>query len=525
MSLTETDDIDLLFAPEPNASGLETALSPWVVLIVDDEPQVHEVTELVMADFEFAGRGLMFLHAFSAAEARRILGGRSDVALILLDVVMETEHAGLNLARDIREEMGNRRSRIVLRTGQPGQAPEEHVIKNYDINDYKEKTELTKRKLNTVFFAALRSYRDILIIEESKTALRRSIEAIQRVYDSRDLKVFASAVLNQVAHLLGYEARGLCANRISAYATSEWDGQLHVLAATPEYAGLLDADSGERLPSHVRSLLERAEREQRSLFEAHHCVGYYKTSAGSVSLLYIEFSDPVDREAQELLEIYCSNVAITYESLLLREEVLETQRDMVFVLGEALERHHFQGGAHVRRLSELSALLASAHGLCAVEVERLRLASSLHDVGMVSVPETILSKPGKLNAEEWATMQTHTQAGYDLLAQSQRRILRLGAQIALEHHERWDGQGYPQGLAGEAISLQARIVAIADVLDTLVSDRVYKARWDLDTALEYIESQAGLHFDPNLVPLLMREADAVRAIYARYPDTQISSTL
>ncbi|MBH9551339.1 HD domain-containing phosphohydrolase [Inhella gelatinilytica] len=522
MSLPDTDDNDLLFAPEPSAAGLGAALSPWVVLIVDDEPQVHEVTELVMADFEFAGRHLKFLHAYSAADARKVLEGRDDVALILLDVVMESEHAGLDLARDIREQMGNRRSRIVLRTGQPGQAPEEQVIKNYDINDYKEKTELTKRKLNTVFFAALRSYRDILIIEESKAALRRSIEAIQRVYDSRNLRVFASAVLNQVAHLLGYEARGLCANRISAYATSEWDGRLHILAATPEYAGLLDDLADESLPNKVREALERAEREQRSLFEPHYCVGYYRTSAGSISLLYIEFSDAVDREAQELLEIYCSNVAITYESLLLREEVLETQRDMVYVLGEALERHQFQGGAHVRRISELSALIAAARGMCSVEVEHLRLAAALHDVGMVSVPEGILSKPGKLSADEWAAMQTHTQSGYDLLAQSKRRILRLGAQIALEHHERWDGQGYPRGLAGEAISVQGRIVALADVLDTLVSDRVYKARWDFETALEYIESQAGLHFDPGLVPLLMQNVDKVRALYAQYPDSQLS---
>ena len=137
--MSAEDDLDLEFAPEGQPAVQASVLDPWVILIVDDEPQVHEVTELVMADFEFGGRHLLFLHAYSAAEARSLLLGRDDVALILLDVVMESEHAGLDLAREIREGMGNARSRIVLRTGQPGQAPEEHVIKHYDINDYKEK--------------------------------------------------------------------------------------------------------------------------------------------------------------------------------------------------------------------------------------------------------------------------------------------------------------------------------------------------------------------------------------------------
>ena len=117
------------------ASTLKT-LDPWVVMIVDDDVAVHQVTQLVMADFEFAGRRVLFLDAYSAAEARELLKSRNDVALILLDVVMEHEHAGLDLAKYIREELGNTHSRIVLRTGQPGQAPEEHVIRTYDINDY-----------------------------------------------------------------------------------------------------------------------------------------------------------------------------------------------------------------------------------------------------------------------------------------------------------------------------------------------------------------------------------------------------
>ena len=325
-------------------------------------------------------------------------------------------------------------------------------------------------------------------------------------------------MLDQVAHLLGYEARGLCANRVAAYAASHQEGRLLVLAATPEYAGLLEPERLAELPDNVKQALDRAEREQRGHFDAHHCVGYYRTHGGNVSLLYMEFSDPVDAEAQELLEIFCANVAITYESLLLREEIQDTQRDTVYILGEAVERRAREGGAHVQRIAELSALLGQAWGMEAMDVEMLRMAAPLHDVGKVGVPDTILNKPAKLDADEWATMQEHARLGHDLLCRSERRILRLGAQIAHEHHERWDGQGYPQGLAGEQISLPGRIVGLADVLDSLLSDRIYKQRWDFDTAIDYVESQAGLHFDPRLVQLLTNRLDAVRAIYARYPD-------
>lgn len=313
---------DMVFAdelPDPGDEDRPRALDPWVVMVVDDDPAVHQVTQLVMADFEFAGRKLQFLSAYSGAEAREILQGRNDIALILLDVVMESEHAGLDVARYIREELGNAHVRIVLRTGQPGQAPEEHVIKTYDINDYKEKTELTKRKLITVFYSALRSYRDILIIEHSRLALRRSIAAITQIHDSSNLHHLASALLEQVAHLLGYSAQGLCASRMSAYAASHSPGRLKVLAATSEFQGLLADDAVTELPPEVREALDHALVTRQSRFENGCFIGYYRTHSGNESLLYMRLSDPLDDEGRELLDIFCANVAIAYEGLLERD--------------------------------------------------------------------------------------------------------------------------------------------------------------------------------------------------------------
>jgi response regulator RpfG family c-di-GMP phosphodiesterase len=513
---------DLVFAdelPELDAGPpLSRPQEPWVVMIVDDDEAVHQVTQLVMADFEFAGRRLQFLDAHSGAEARELLQSRSDIAMILLDVVMESAHAGLDLVRYIREDLENHHVRIVLRTGQPGQAPEEHVIKTYDINDYKEKTELTKRKLITVFYTALRSYRDIMIIERSRQSLRRSIDAITRVYDSQNLRHFASAVLEQVAHLLGFDAQGLCASRVSAYAASHIEGRLKVLAATAEYSRLLIDEQLTELPAEVKTTFDQALRRQQGHFDAHHFVGYYRSSSGNESLLYMQFAQEVDQEARELLEIFCANVAITYESLLLREEIEETQRSTVYILGEAVERRSKETGAHVRRVGELAALLAEASGMRAADVEFMRQAAPLHDVGKIGIPDQVLNKPGKLDEDEWAVMKTHARIGYELLNRSDKRILQLGAVIAHEHHERWDGKGYPRGLQGEQIHIGGRIVALADVLDALVSRRCYKEAWDFDAALAYLQEHAGTQFDPSLVRHLFERLAVVREIYERYPD-------
>lgn len=304
-------------APDPQRTR---ALSPWVVMIVDDDPAVHQVTQLVMEDFEFAGRRLQFLNAYTASEARDLLQSRRDVALVLLDVVMESEHAGLDLARYIREELGNRHVRIVLRTGQPGQAPEEDVIKSYDINDYKEKTELTKRKLITVFYSALRSYRDIITLDHARQALRRSIEAITQIHDAGSLRHLASALLEQLAHLLGLEVQGLCASRMTAYAASQGEGSLRVLAATAEFQGLLDESEVAQLPPDVKAAIEHALTTRQSQTDGACFIGYYRTHTGNESLLYMRLSEPVDVDGQELLQIFCANVAIAYERLLLTQE-------------------------------------------------------------------------------------------------------------------------------------------------------------------------------------------------------------
>lgn len=509
---------DLVFSDEQSASSPGKQLDPWQVLVVDDDPAVHEVTKLVMTGFEMDGRTLEFSHCYSSAEARETLASRTDIALILLDVVMETDHAGLVLARYIREELGNLNVRIILRTGQPGQAPEEQVIRDYDINDYKEKTDLTRRKLITVFYAGLRGYRDLMRIEHARQGLRRSIEAIGQIYSSHNLKSFASAVLDQVNYLLDLNGEGLCASRMSAYTASSSNGRLTVLAATQAFSQLLIGDEVSSLPEEVQAVLKRTLHEKAGHHGPRHYTGYFRTNAGSESVIYMTFSDPITEEALDLLEIFSRNVAIAYDSLLLREDTQNAQRATISMLGSAIEMRGNRPSAHLNRIADVSALLAEHSGVTEHEVELLRVAVTLHDVGKAGIADSILTKPGPLSPEEWESMKSHSQKGHDLLALSPAPVHQLGAIVAQEHHERWDGTGYPKGLKGVQISLPGRIAAVADVLDSLVSASPYKKAGSLDEAIAYLNAQSGAHFDPQLVTLLNTHRAEIEKIYANAGD-------
>ena len=506
---------------DDDAPAQSAAPAPWQVLIVDDDESVHQVTQLVMSDFEFDGRALQFTHCYSAAEARTMLAAAAPFALILLDVVMESDHAGLDLVRHIREELGDGEVRIVLRTGQPGQAPQAYVLKTYDINDYREKTDLTHAKLSAVFYSALRGYRDLMRLERARSGLRRSIDAITHVGDSDNLRAFCSAVLEQASALLGHGGEGVCASRrppqIDAYAAAPQADRLRVLAVTPAYAGLPSDETLAQLPAPVAAAFERCMRERRDHHGDHCYACYYRTGEGNESLLYMAFSDPVGEAERELLALFSANVAITYEKLLQREESAATQQATVAILGGALERRAPDSGGHVERVGAIAAMLAEAAQLAPAAVRQLRQAAPLHDVGHSGVPDAVLNQPGPLDGEQWRLMRQHSEVGRAMLQRSPQPVLQLAAAIAHEHHERWDGSGYPRGLAGEQISLAGRITALADFVDAMVSSRCYRPAWPLAHALEQVRAESGKRFDPALAALLLQRAEDLRQLYLYSP--------
>jgi len=225
----------------------------------------------------------------------------------------------------------------------------------------------------------------------------------------------------------------------------------------------------------------------------------------------------VEQDKDQLsLAAYYSGKSL--ESAMLANEIEETQKEIIFVMGEVTETRSKETGYHVKRVAEYSKLLALRSGLDEAEAELIKTASPMHDIGKVAIPDAILKKPGKLTPEEYDVMKTHTLIGYNMLKGSHRQILRAAATIALEHHERWNGLGYPYGRQGEEIHLYGRITAIADVFDALGSERVYKQAWPLDRILRFFQDERGEHFDPALVDVFFDHLDEFLAIRDRYQD-------
>jgi putative two-component system response regulator len=180
-------------------------------------------------------------------------------------------------------------------------------------------------------------------------------------------------------------------------------------------------------------------------------------------------------------------------------DLADAEREIAHRLGVAVEWRDAETGVHIERMGRLCERLAREVGMSIVEAELLRHASALHDVGKVGIPDEILLKPGKLDADEWAKMKTHTTIGASILSGSKSELVKMAEQIARSHHERWDGSGYPEGLAGDAIPLAARICAVCDVFDALLSPRPYKDGWPLPDVIRELGSLRGNHLDPALV--------------------------
>ena len=208
----------------------------------------------------------------------------------------------------------------------------------------------------------------------------------------------------------------------------------------------------------------------------------------------------------------------THLSLVRMDELRETRLQIVQRLGRAAEYKDNETGMHVIRMSHFSQLLALAAGCSPAWAEDLLNAAPMHDVGKIGIPDAVLRKPGPLDADEWATMRRHPEIGAEIIGEHPSGVLQLAREIALAHHEKWDGSGYPRGLAGEAIPLSARIVAIADVFDALTTRRPYKEPWPVQDALDHIAAQAGKHFDPALVALFAPLLPQLLEIRARWAE-------
>lgn len=471
----------------------------WKILISDDEEDIHLLTKTVLKNFTYKNKSIEFLSAYSGEDTVEVLKNNKDIVLVLLDVIMESDDAGLKVVKRIREDLNNDLIQIILRTGQPGMVPENKIVMEYAINDYKEKTELTSNKLVTSITTAIRSYENIKKAENLNHELNTLI-------GSFDQYVIASRTNTSGKIIYVSDAF----TEISGYTKDELVGHEHSVVRHEDTPKSLYEDLWQTISSNN---IWRGEIKNKRKDGSYYWLYTIISPEYDLNGEFIHYT-AISHDITAQKDIELANQQIEE----LNQEVQDTQKEVVFRIGAIAEARSKETGMHVKRVAEYSKILALHYGLSSEEAEILRQASPMHDIGKVAIPDHILNKPGKFTPDEFEIMKTHAALGYAMLKTSDKKILKAAAIVAHEHQEKFDGTGYPQGLHGSNIHIYGRITAVADVFDALGSDRCYKKAWDDEKIFELLKNERGKHFDPILIDIFFNNLNQFLAIRDTFVD-------
>jgi diguanylate cyclase (GGDEF)-like protein/PAS domain S-box-containing protein len=402
-------DSDLLFQNEDAAPIPENTAPPWTILIIDDEPEVHAATRLALSDTIFQNRPLKFLSAYSAEQARKLLPTLEHIAIVLLDVMMETDDAGLELVRFIREELNWQATRIILRTGQPGLAPEKDVILHYDINDYKAKTELTQTRLFTSVIVALRGYRHLVNLETSRIGLRQVIRAVSSLHRNRSLNLFAEGVLLQLTAILDTEAHSILCTHRRSHSTAP----LTVLTGSGRFCGVSASPAG--LDAEILMRLTAALALQHHVFASQYATLYLRTPGDREVIIYVESGRPFSELDLSLLELFGQNISVGYDNLKMWEQLEDANQQLERRVAERTQQLS-QSEADLRRFksavehSSTSILITDTRGVITYANPAL-LATSQYRLDELLGNRASLFKSGAMPNHLFTTLWEQIRAG------------------------------------------------------------------------------------------------------------------
>ncbi len=478
----------------------------WKILIVDDDESIHHVTKLALKHFTYNGRKINFLSAYSGKEATKVLTEHRDICIVLLDVVMEGEKAGLEVVDYIRKKLGNSHIRIILRTGQPGHAPERYVIDHYDINDYKEKTELSQDKLYTTIRMGIKTYEYISLLNSQNRSLEYIIQAAPSIFKIASLDEFLRSILNAIIDLLRIcesQEKVNAFDGFIAYPITE-KGQYKICSSISSH-GKREEDE-EKISNMLYQLHPQLDSFQGVFnVDENYFAIPIKDKNEIVCAIILENLGEISEHTKRLLNILSMQASSAFKNNDLFELISREHLETINLLALASEYKDEDTGEHIRRIGEYTSLIAQDLGMNNDEINHLGQSATLHDIGKLAVPDNILQKPGKLTETEFEIIKSHTTSGRKILAGHGQ--FKLASIIAETHHERYDGTGYPKGLAGDDIPICGRITALADVYDALINKRPYKSAWPREDVMEYIHGERGHQFDPDVVDAFFRLVD------------------
>lgn len=451
-------------------------MTNFSVLIVDDSKIVRTQMRSILNSVQFEGEKLEIEEAEGFEDFKRKYQP-GKYALVLTDLVMEDELSGIKVVNHIRHELGDAKTRIVLMTANPEKVPLELLENDCDVNYFLEKKTLSELSLKISVIAMLKAYKNVIAFE-------RALGAIENIVESSKAQPLEESLIQTF-----FQIRSFLLLKNPAF----------------EVGGVIFLDGVKIFPPEFVAR-QKAVNSYKHVFETDILGKRVKMEVTSSKRL----SD-VDVD-------YINSLLSSLKRAYFYSEMSEIESDLVLRLANLIEVRSEETGNHVKRVAEISYLLAIQSGFDPSQANLLRQASALHDIGKIGIPDHILNKPGKLDEKEFAIIKEHTLIGFEILRNSRLKTFELGALVALQHHERWDGTGYPYGLCGNEIALEARIVELADVFEALTHDRCYRPAWPVEKAVEYITEMSGKHFDPNLVEVFRKKLRDVLDIIKAFRD-------
>jgi response regulator RpfG family c-di-GMP phosphodiesterase len=500
------------------------------ILVVDDEVVIRELLSDILLDEGFKVETAPHGHA-----ALQCLKDRNDIVVLFTDIMMP-EMDGIELIREARKVSPEivpivMTGYATLETARAAvkEGAYDYVVKPFNLSEIKLAVSNALERYNLINEnARLHEITDLFNISENIASIRDEDQLLEFVL---------RAALDRVGAMRG-----------SVMLVSEDGHSLKVAKSV----GLPDQSQGARIDrdnsisgwvaQHVRPLLvadiesmPEFQKLSRNLHDTSFMSVPLERKASPsekfalaetglprvIAVLNVNHKrdeSPFTESDLKALSILANHAAAALENVRLIKDIEDSQREIVYTLGEIVETRSKETGQHVKRVAEYSKLLALKYGLNQSEAEILRIASPLHDVGKVGIPDAILNKPGKLTDEEFDIMKTHAQLGYEMLKHSKGVVLQTAAIVAWQHQEKFNGKGYPQGLAGDEIHVYGRITSVADVFDALGTERVYKHAWPLDDILDLFRRERGEHFDPQMVDLLFANLEEFLEIRDAYPE-------
>lgn len=375
--------------PDPAAEQEETAAAVWRVLLVDDEPDVHTATKVALRNLDIEGRTLEFRHAYSDAEARKVLQQEAPFAVAVIDVVMESDTAGLDLVRYIREELADAQVRLILRTGQPGYAPEISTIQNYDINDYRTKSELTQSRLFTSLTMAVRSYSQLCQLEAGRVGLEQILDATRELSRPSGLQQFATGLLTQLCALLRIDCDGLlCA------ALHPATRQPYILAAAGQYSNWTGKLLEELPEGGIRSRLEQSLQAREHVLNGD--IGlFFEGANGQALAAYVNIGRQLSELEQQLLEVFCNNMSTAFENLQLYLDIealafrdtlvdLPNRNALLQLLDQHSGEQHTLALVDLDNFADINNILDESFGDAVLQAVARQLCSAFSEQCMVS---------------------------------------------------------------------------------------------------------------------------------------------